>query len=241
VVRLRATTRDIALTACMAALYVVLNQLPGVPVIGVEGAKIGILSCVVPVFGFVLGPWLGGSAALLGATVSRVLSGANVYSWILLPALPLSAFVAGCLSRNKVGVLKGWMVAALVLGGLVVAWYCTWVGQMVWVFPLLHWVGLAIILIFRGWLAFFIEHGEGSELTVSVALCSFSATMVAQMYGTLMLIVAAELALVKTQLLATFFLGLIPIAAVERLVITAIATVLGVPIILAFRKQFHKT
>lgn len=237
---MRAATRDVALTASMAALYVVLNQLPGVPVVGVEGAKIGILSCVIPVFGLILGPWLGGSAALLGAVVSRVLTGASAYSWMLLPALPLSAFVAGCLSRRNVGVLRGWIVAASVLGGLILAWYATWVGQAVWVFPLLHWAGLAIILIFRGWLPYFIQRGEGSELTVCVALCSFSATMVAQMYGTLALIAAAELALVKTQLITPFFFGLIPIAAVERLTITAMATILGVPIILAFRRQIHK-
>lgn len=234
-------TQDIALTSSMAALYVILSRLPGFPVIGVEGAKIGVVSSIVPVFGFLLGPWLGASAAFFGGAVSRVLFGASPFTWLTLPAMPLSAFTAGCLSRRRVGPLRGWMVSALVLGGLIFAWYCTWIGQMVLVFPLLHWVCLAIVLIFRGWLAFFIQRGEGLELTVCVALCGFSATMATQMYGTLAFIAAAELGLIKIPLDSAFFLGLIPVAAVERLIITAITTVLGVPIILALRRQFRQS
>jgi len=236
---LKVTTRDIALTASMAAFYVVLSRLPGFPVIGAERAKIGIVSSVVPIFGFLLGPWLGASAAFFGGVVSRVLFGAGPFTWMTLPAMPLSAFTAGCLSRRKIGVLKGWVGAALVLGVLIFSWYGTWVGQAVLVFPLLHWVALAVILIFRGWLAFFVQRGVGSELTVSVALGGFSATMATQMYGTLAFIAAAELGVIKIPLDAAFFFGLIPVVAVERLIIAAITTVLGVPILLALRRQFH--
>jgi len=237
---LRLATRDIALMASMAALYVVLSRLPGFPVIGIEGANIGVVSCVVPVFGFLLGPWLGGSAAFFGGVASRVLFGASPFTWLTLPAMALCAFVAGCLSRQRVGPLKSWVIGALVLGGLIFAWYATWVGQLVWVFPLLHWVALAVVLIFRGWLAYFIQRGEGLELTVCVALCGFVATMVAQMYGTLAFFVAAELGFIEVPLDAALFLGIIPVAAVERLIITAITTVLGVPILLALRAQIRR-
>jgi len=236
---LRLATRDIALTASMAALYVVLSRLPGFPVIGVEGANIGIVSCVVPVFGFLLGPWLGGSTAFFGGVASRVLFGASLFTWLTLPSMALCAFVTGCLSRQKVGSLMGWVVGALVLGGLIFAWYVTWVGRLVWVFALLHWVALAVVLIFRDWFAYFIQRGEGAELTVCVALCGFVATMVAQMYGTLAFFVAAELGFIGVPLDVVLFLGIIPVAAVERLIITAITTVLGMPILLALRRQFR--
>jgi len=234
-------TRDIALTTSMAALYVALSYLPGFPVIGVEGATIGVLSAVVPVFGFVLGPWLGASAAFVGGIVRRILTGASVYSWLLLPATVLSAFVAGCLSRRRVGIVRGWMVTALVLGGLIFAWYLTWVGQVVWVFPLLHWAGLAVVLLFGEWLALFFQRGEGLELMVCVGLCSFVANMVAQIYGTLVFIGAAELGVIGASLSPIFFLALIPVFAVERLIFTVIATVVGVPVVLALRRQFLRS
>lgn len=234
---MRIATRDIALTSSMAALFVILSRLPGFPVIGVEGAKIGIASTIALVFGFLLGPWLGASAAFFGGVASRVLFGASPFTWLTLPAMPLSAFTAGCLTRRKVGLLEGWMLSALVLGGLIFAWYGTWIGRIALAFPLLHWVGLAIILIFRRWLAFFIQCGEKMELSVCVALCSFSATMTAHLYGTLAFIAAIELALIKIPLDSALFLSLIPIATVERLIITIITTLLGVPIILALRRQ----
>lgn len=238
---MKITAKDIALTVCMATMYVVLGRLPGFPVVGVEDARIGLVSTMVPVFGFLVGPCLGASAAFLGGIVSRVLFGAGGFTWLTLPAMPLSAFVAGCLSRRKIGPLRGWLTATFVLGGLILAWYGTWIGQRASIFPLLHWAALAIVLIFRGWLSFFIQHGEGAELTVCVALCGFVSTMAAHMYGNLAFIAASELGLIGWSLSPAFFVGLTPIAAVERLTITAITTVLGAPILLALRSQVQKT
>ncbi|MCW3981685.1 MAG: ECF transporter S component, partial [Candidatus Bathyarchaeota archaeon] len=206
-VHLKVETRDIASIASMAALFVVLSFLPGIPVVGVEQARIGILSAVVPVFGFLMGPWHGGLAALLGALVYRVLLNASSFSWLTLPATALSAFVAGSLGKREVGALRGWIVALIVSGSLTIAWYGTPLGQSVWIYPALHWVSLAIVVIFRDWLAFFIQHGDGWELTISVALSGFAATMATHMYGTLAFFTAGEIGLVP-RFGAAFYLGL---------------------------------
>ena len=227
-------TRSITLVACMASLYVIISRLPGFPVLGVEGAKIGLVSTIVPIFGLLLGPWLGASAALLGGFTSRVLFGAGPFTWLTLPAMALSAFVAGCLTRRKVGSLKGWIVAAIVLFGLIFAWYTTWIGQIVLVYPFLHWIAFSIILIFNERFAsFFVD--EKKKLIIGVTMSGFVATMVAHMYGTLAFIVASELVLIKSTLSPELFLSLIPIVAVERLIILFITIVLGVPILLALR------
>lgn len=219
----------------MAAMQVVLSYIPGIPVVGVDGAKIGIVSSVVPLFGLLLGPWLGFASAFMGSTVSRVLTGANAFTWLTLPAMPLSAFVAGCLSRRSVGVLKGWTVSAFTLGGLILAWYATRMGGTVLLYPLLHWAGLAIILIFRETISFFFHRGSRVEFTLSTGLCGFVSVMVAHMYGTLAFLFAAEFAFISAPLVPEFFTALVPVVAVERLILTFIMTVLGVPIILSLR------
>ncbi len=238
VFQLNVATRDIALTASMAALIVALGRMPGLPVIGVEGAQIGIVSCIVPIFGFLMGPWLGASAAFFGGVISRILFGATPFSWLTLPSMTLSAFIAGCLSRQRLRLFRGWICGAIAIGGLIAAWYLTKVGQIVLVYPILHWAALGIILIFRGWLAYFIQYGEKLELTVCIYLAGFVSTMVAHMYGTLAFLMAMEFRLIGIPPSALLFLGLIPVVAVERLAITAITTVLGVPILLALRRDF---
>ncbi len=234
---LKLTARNVALMASMAALYVVLSELPGFPVVGAERAQIGVISCVVPVFGILLGPWLGGSAAFLGAVSSRVLFGASPFRWLTLPTMALSAFTAGCLSRRRLGPFRGWIGGLLILIGLILTWYLTEIGQSVLAYPALHFAALMSVLIFRGNLADFTQHGEISKLAVGVCLVGFAASMVAQLYGSLAFLAAAQLGFTEVPLSSVFF-GLIPVVAVERSVITVIITVLGVPILLALRTEF---
>jgi uncharacterized membrane protein len=223
----------------MAALFVVLSFLPGIPVLGVEQARIGILSAVVPVFGFLMGPWFGGLAALLGALVYRILLNPSGFSWVTMPATALAAFMAGALANREVGGLRGWMVALTVSGGLTLAWYTTPFGQSVWIYPTLHWASLAIVVIFRDWLAFFIQQGDGWELTIGVGLSGFAATMATHMYGTLAFFAAGEVGLVP-KFGAAFYLSLVPIFAVERIVIVVVTTILSVPILISLRNRFGK-
>ena len=234
---MRMTAREVALIACTAAVYVVLSYLPGFPVIGAKGAKIGIVSSVVLVFGFLLGPSIGTLATLLGAIISRVLKGAGPFVWLTLPCMPLSAFITGALSRSRLGPVKGWEASAVTLAALIVAWYGTWVGQAVPYFPIMHWIGLLIILVFRGKLAEFFQSEEKRKLVACVALCSYSATMTTHMYGNLAFLVAVELVILKVSQLPLLFMSIIPIAAIERLIFTAISTIIGVPIILTLRAR----
>lgn len=234
---MRMGVRKSALVSCMAATYVAISYLPGFPVIGAEGAKIGIVSGITPVYGFLMGPWLGALAALLGAVVSRFLRGGGPFVWLTLPCMPLSAFITGSLSRPCLGRVRGWMVSALTLAALIAAWYGTGVGQAVPYFPILHWLGLAIILIFRGRLADFFRGVDKKRFVSCVALCSYSATVTAHMYGSLVFILAAGLFL-KVSNLPSLFVFLIPISAIERSIFTAISVVVGTPLIIALRGRF---
>ncbi len=232
--------KKVAIVTCMAAMYAALSFLPGFPVIGGGGAQIGIVSSIVPLYGFLLGPWLGTLAALFGVIITRTLKAAGPFVWLNSPAIPLSPFIAGALSRPRLGSVKGWVVSAVTLAILVAAWYVTPVGREVPYFPVLQWVGLAIILIFRSRLSDLFYSKEKKKLTLSVALCSYAATVTTHMYGNLAFLAAVELVLLKVSNLPSFFAYLVPVVVIERLILTAISTIIGVPTILALEAQIPR-
>jgi hypothetical protein len=101
---LKLSTRNIALVAVFGALYYVLSLIsPKIPSIGVSGLNIQLEALMASVFGFVLGPYLGGLTALLGAFVTWVLppSGMTPTGAPFLLSPPLNAMVVGFIFYKK--------------------------------------------------------------------------------------------------------------------------------------------
>jgi uncharacterized membrane protein len=234
-------TKKVALISTMTAMYVVLSYLPGFPVIGASGARIGIISGIAPLYGFILGPTIGMSVTLLGAFINRVLTGASLFEWLTLPSMPISAFIAGALSRDRVNGLSGWKISAAILTILIATWYVTYVGRAVPLFAVLHWAGLINILLLRSKLARLFHSGLKRNLALSILLCSYTATVTSHMYGCLAFILAAELLIISTSDLPSLFTMLIPIATFERLTFTAISTTIGVPLVSTLKNILPKT
>jgi len=76
------SSKDVALTASFAALYVIFSVIPGIPT-GVPGLEIQYEAGLASIFGIILGPYLGALAAFIG----------TIIAWILPPGSgnPLSA------------------------------------------------------------------------------------------------------------------------------------------------------
>ncbi len=231
-------TKKVALISTMTAMYVVLSYLPGFPVVGVSGAKIGVISGIAPLYGFILGPVLGILTTFLGAFINRVLTGASLFEWLTLPSMPISAFIAGALSRGRLNDLSGWKISAAILTILIATWYGTYVGRAVPLFAILHWIGLINILVLRSKLAKLFHSDLKRNLTLSILLGSYTATVTGHMYGCLAFILAAELLIINTSDLPSLFTMLIPIATFERLIFTAISTTIGVPLFSTLKNRF---
>lgn len=92
----------IALMASFAALYIVLSFLsPFIPAIGLPEIKIHIEASFASIFGIILGPWLGASAAFLGSLGTLLLRGASPFDlpFVINPAF--NAFIVGLILRKK--------------------------------------------------------------------------------------------------------------------------------------------
>lgn len=111
------TTHQIALIAIFAALYYILSLItPYVPAVGLPELKINLEALIASVFGLVLGPYLGFSAAFMGAIVAWLLPPGNLsplgLPFLLAPAF--NALVVGLIYYKK------WKYAFLTFGVLIV-------------------------------------------------------------------------------------------------------------------------
>ena len=227
-----AQTRKLTLMALLGAIYAVASFMPGFPMIGVPGSNIDLARSLEMGNGFVLGPILGPSTSFLGALVGKTLTGGGV-GLFFTPLALVSSFVAACLSRRRVFNLEGWVLSASALGLLIIGWYLTPTGRAIPFYPVLHFIGLGIIIALRARLVDFMESGERLKLTVGVALASFPSTMAGHMLGNLIFI----------QMFGPeplFFVSILPVSAVERLVLTAIATAIAAPLIVVIRELYHE-
>lgn len=133
-------------------------------------------------------------------------------------------------------------------------WYLTPVGVEAPFYQVLHWLALVLVLVFRGKITEFIESTSTTKMTLGIALGSYIATIAEHMTGNLIFISAVGLVVPLKQVrdaikalgliwlklgvpsmpftgeggLGTLFMLVLPVTAVERLAITALATFIGV-------------
>jgi len=307
--RPRLSTRDVALVAVFAALSVVVCKVvPGIPIVGVPDASIKFDAALAPIYGLILGPYLGFLAALIGGFVAA----GSVFSILTSFCTAVSALVAGLLTRERYSVRKhnvnGWVLAAVILGVLILGWYATWVGQRAPSYPILHFAGLLAILVSRGRIAKSFQEGDmslrgwrvrpyptfgGILIVVSaymfsrpylsqiellpflslplyllggimilygvfgggrggfvfaVCLASYVGVIADHMLGNLIFISVVDV-LIPLEVIEKYFLKphglpdipslfmyMIPVSAVERLLLTVIATLFGIGLVLTLRR-----
>jgi len=158
------TARDVAYVAIFAALsVVVIKVIPGFPVFGLSGSQIKFDAAIAPIYGLIMGPYLGFLAAFIGGIVL-----ANSWFSVLTSFSPaVSALVAGLLTQKNYTSnsrsFPGWATAAIVLGLLILGWYATWVGQQALFYPILHISALLAILVVRRRIATAFKNDEGTR------------------------------------------------------------------------------
>ncbi len=220
-------TKKVTLIAMLASAYAVLSLLPGMPMIGAEGTTIDMVRMLEIGYGLVLGPVYGPAAAFIGAVVGKMLKGGG-FGLFFTPLAAVSAFIAAMLGR---GIKKGWMGAAGVLGVLTAGWYLFETGRTVPLYPMIQYAGLAIILVFREKISEMIKSEDRKTVTMGVLLCSFPSTVTGHMLGGLIYIILLNPA-------PSLFVGILPIAIMERVAISIGATLFGTSLILAVRKIY---
>lgn len=294
----RLSSRDVGLMAIFAALSaIVVRVVPGIPIIGLSDASIKFDAALAPIYGMIIGPYLGFLAGLVGGVIV-----ANHWFSVLTSfATAISAFVAGFIVKSaqesEQKRVRGWMIASAVVGLLILGWYATWVGRQALFYPILHFAGLFIILVSRGKIAKAFEKDRESggswqlkpyfllsgilvlvlgyilskqelrpleifayfslplylvgavaiiygllgsrvreRFAIAVVLASYCGIIADHMVGNLLFIQFAVPLGVPSEILPSLFMEVLPISIVERLLFTAIATIVGVGLISSVRR-----
>jgi uncharacterized membrane protein len=157
---LKFSSRDVAFVAIFTAFSViVIRLLPGIPIVGVSDARITFDAALAPIYGMIIGPYLGFASALFGGLITA----GSVFNIFTSFSPAVSALIAGFLTQKEVfgrSRVRGWMVAALVLGLLILGWYATDIGRQAPFYPVLHLAGLVLIIGSRGWTAKIFRQGQ---------------------------------------------------------------------------------
>jgi len=245
----------ISLFAALIAVVSRLPGIP--IMVGTQAGRIEFTVVLYPIAGVLLGSYVGALAALLGNVVAFLIPSWSIFGLLNIPAGALSALVAGFLiKRDKwIGWKAAAVVLGVLVGMWYVPIpnpQQSYVGLEAPYYPIpLHFSALALIFIFRHKIADFINSSSKRLMTLGVAIASFVGIMTDHMYGNLMFANAFVPYFVnlrgfrdflKTLGIATvmggsraptgmglgdFFMFMLPVAVVERIIFTAVAIIIG--------------
>lgn len=223
-------TRKLTLISLLSGVYAIVSYLPGFPMIGVPGSRIDLNRSLEMCYGFILGPIYGPLTSFTGGIVGKILTGGGV-GLFFTPLAIISSFVAASLTRERVLKTPGWLIASITSLVLIIGWYFTPTGLSVPLYPVIHVIAFILIIILRGRIRDLVFSEKRSLQIYGAGVASFSSTMAGHMLGNLIFILLFDPEPV-------FFLSILPVTLVERLIITAISTVFSVSLISTLRKTY---
>jgi len=236
----------VALVALCAGLYGAMSIQPlKIPAVAAGGTKINPEAVLGPVFGIVLGPWLGVAATFLGVLVAVAVpspfGGGGLGPWTLLtiPSPVLGSLISGVLShRASRGPLDRakWIIPLGAFGLLLAAWYLSPVGPDMYYYVAPHFVALGIALLLCFVLKGILRLGP-SRLAAAVTAVVFCGTMIDHLWGSVMFAYNGGwlFGLTKEALIGAFA-AVTVIFILERIVITILGVLLSGALITALRR-----
>jgi hypothetical protein len=224
----RLTTKDVALTAVFAALYVVFSFLPLSQVIGLFGKAITVATIIAPIIGIVLGSYLGVASTLSGGIVGVFFS--PYFSPPGLVAGVITALFAGLLYARRRSICIVVYLSFLLLFG-----FYPLVGP-VWLYPPLmgfQIVGLLILISPLQSLSIKnLNSNDNSRLLFAFFITFLTSTLAGQIAGSL----AFEAYVVGGADFFKVYWPLVTLAyPVERTIIALAAAFIGVALYKAVR------
>lgn len=233
-------TKYVALIAIFSALYAILRYIPLGPMIGMP-ANFSFSDALAPLLGIILGPFAGGVTVIIGTFAAAALGKPLVFLGLdFLPAL-VNCVAVGLLMKRK------WIPVAalyiLLIGLFVISPYSlalVQVGSLAIPFVWLHVIALILLISpLRSKAVDNVKKTNIPRLTVSLAVLVFIGTMLQHLTGNLLfqLILGPPVGNWTVSQFAAVWNVAFYAYPVERMLMTLIAVLIGVPLIIAIKKS----
>jgi hypothetical protein len=241
-------TKTIAIMAVFIALYTVLRIIPSMPMIGSSGDWFSVSDVIAPIYGLILGPYVGGLSVIIGTFTAMVFG--RPVSFMLLDFLPatVAAVSAGLIVKKKWIYAIGLNVVLLVLflihpNTSIFVDYSIGSTTLTFPFAWLHFVALAVLVSPLGRkIGQWVKTKDITKLTIGVALLFFIGTMMQHLMGNLLFetIKAVPIGYLDVSVIIAGWSIVFPLYPVERLVLIIFGTMIGVALVKVFQiMPFH--
>jgi len=239
------TTRQIALTIIFSAIYAVLRVIPTVPMVGVAGASFSLSDILAPVYGIILGPYIGGLSVIIGTFTAMSAKPPVFLGLDFLPGF-VNAVALGFLVRRKllpVIALNGILLLAFIFNPLTLVFVNVPIGATNIAFPFM-WLHIAAFIVLLSPLGLkagqWIGTMKSRKAVAGFAILAFIGTMMQHLMGN---ILYENIFVYVTQIMTPDTLALrwnvvFYLYPWERLALIILAVVVGVPLFRVLQKTF---
>ncbi len=144
------TTKQVALMVVFSAVYAAMRVIPTFPVLGVEGGYFSVADILAPIYGIILGPFVGGACVLIGTFIGMSMKAPIFLGLDFLPGF-VNAVAIGFLARKKwlpAVILYVVLLSAFILNPLTLNVVTIPIGTttMLWPFTWLHILAFLVLL-----------------------------------------------------------------------------------------------
>jgi len=232
-------TKIIAFVSIFTALYAVLRIIPTVPMIGSSGNWFSVSDVIAPLYGIILGPYIGGLSIIIGTFLAMAMG--RPVSFMFLDFLPatVAAVSLGLILKRK------WMPVIALNIVLLVA-FLIHPNTSVFVniplsdttiplpFAWLHIVALAILVSPLGRKAAqWVSTITATKVATGIVILVFIGTMMQHLMGNLLFetIMAQPIGGIPVEGYPDIWASIFFVYPVERIILVIVATIIGTPLL----------
>jgi len=231
-------TKIIAIMSIFTAIYAILRIIPTVPMIGASGASFSLSDIVAPLYGLILGPYIGGLSVIIGSLIAFFGKPPVFLGLDFLPAT-VAAVSLGLLIKRK------WVPVIALNVGLLVAFLLHPNTSIFVSIPLsditiplpfawLHLVALIVLISPLGrkaveWVSTF----TATKAATGIAIMFFIGTMMQHLTGNLLFetVMAYPIGGIAVAAYPGIWASIFFVYPIERAALVVLGTIVGTPLL----------